>query len=370
MIRRFVLIISMVLLMAESAMAQGNAAKSPYTKKVAVVVYEGVEILDFAGPSEVFVAAGSFASNKGEQAFKVYTVAQSKEPIISQRFLKVLPEFTIENAPQPDIIVIPGGGSHVLTQDPKFMAWARKTMDQASTVLTVCTGAFVPAQEGLFDGLDVTTYYGAIQGLREQTPKARVHEGRRFIDNGKFVTTAGVSAGIDGALHVVARELGRVVADQTAQYMEYRWTPETYLASSYPLLNPRIDDRGRTVQQANLLRTARNWPAAAEAYKKLISEDPQDHRLWMQLGNIFVSMKQLDEAAEAFGRAAESPELRAQALYNQACAYALRKENGQAIESLRNAIAAGYKDKQQLLADTDLESLKGDPRFKELVNKL
>lgn len=104
-------------------------------------------------------------------------------------------------------------------------------------VFTVCTGAFVLAKTGLPNGREVTTWYGALKALEDNHAELNVVHGKRFVDSGPFVTTAGVSAGIDGALHVVARLLGRSVADGTAQYMEYRWTPEPYLTTGYHQLN-------------------------------------------------------------------------------------------------------------------------------------
>jgi len=193
------------------------------------VLYEGVELLDFAGPGEVFAAAHV----GGQPAFRVYTVATSRTPLTSQGFVKIVPNFTIDDAPQPDLIVVPGGTASVLTNDARFMAWARKALDRAEVSMSVCTGAFVLAKAGLLDGRVVTTWFGAIEGLRKTVPAATVQDGRRFVDQGRVVTTAGVSAGIDGALHVVARLLGRSVADQTARYMEYRWSPEPYLVEMY-----------------------------------------------------------------------------------------------------------------------------------------
>jgi transcriptional regulator GlxA family with amidase domain len=218
---------------------EGKAAEpsvktaKPWTRNVAVVLYEGVELLDFAGPGEVFSAAANFGAVDGKPAFRVYTVATTKAPLTSQGFLKVVPEFSIEDAPAPDLIVIPGGNSSTLTNDARFMAWARKAFKGAEVSMSVCTGAFVLGKAGLLDGRSATTWFGATEKLRTAVPGTTVQEGRRFIDQGPVVTTAGVSAGIDGALHIVARLLGRDVAEKTAQYMEYRWSPEPYLVGSY-----------------------------------------------------------------------------------------------------------------------------------------
>lgn len=211
----------------------GEKPTKPATRNVAIVLYEGVELLDFAGPGEVFATAGNLDASGDQSAFHVYTVATSKAPVTSQGFLKVIPDFSIENAPPPDVIVVPGGDSRALTNDARFMTWARKAFAGAEISMSVCTGAFVLAKAGLLDGRTATTWFGAIESLRKAVPGASVQDGRRFVDQGRVVTTAGVSAGIDGALHVVARLLGRDVAEKTAQYMEYRWTPEPYLVDTY-----------------------------------------------------------------------------------------------------------------------------------------
>jgi transcriptional regulator GlxA family with amidase domain len=346
-------------------------ADETYTKNVAIVVYESVEVLDFAGPGEVFQAAASFGRWGNRPAFRVYTVAPSKDAILSQRFVRVQPEFSIDDAPKPDIIVIPGGDSSQLTENPKFMTWAKKSIGEAELTLSVCTGAFVLSRLGYLDGLDVTTFYNAIPSLRRETPKARVHDGRRFIDNGKYVTTAGVSAGIDGSLHVVARLLGRVVADQTAQYMEYRWTPETYLTSSYEILNPRLDARGKSIQNADVLMRGRKWDEAVAAYRTILAQYPDDIEAKFSLARALYANKSFDEAIAQFNQVAamESP-FRARAFYNAACAYSIRGDKDRAMEMIEKAIAAGFRDKGSFNRDEDLSAVRSDPRFQKLVAAL
>jgi transcriptional regulator GlxA family with amidase domain len=244
------------LLIALFLVSSPPASAAGYTRNVAIVLYEGMELLDFAGPGEVFAAAASFGAvgaPGGAPAFKVFTVAVTREPITSQGFVKLVPEYGIADAPPVDIIVIPGGHSAAVTSDPAMMRWVTERSKAAQLSLTVCTGAFVLAKAGLLDGRDVTTHFGAIANLRKAAPNTRVHDGRRFVDTGNVITSAGVSAGIDGALHVVARLLGRHVADGTARYMEYAWHPEPYLSESYSTWNPSLDDRGRKAQQAAAL---------------------------------------------------------------------------------------------------------------------
>jgi transcriptional regulator GlxA family with amidase domain len=205
-------------LLAPAAPAADPAKKD--RRNVAVFVHEGVELLDFAGPGEVFAAAGS------GRAFKVYTVAASADPIRSQGFLKVTPEFTIGNCPKPDVIVLPGGNTFIPLKDPKVIDWVKAASADAEVTMSVCTGAFLLGKAGLLDGKEATTHWGSVDRLKKAYPKVTVRADRRFVDNGKVVTTAGVSAGIDGALHVVKRLLGEPAAKDTARYMEYKWDPD------------------------------------------------------------------------------------------------------------------------------------------------
>lgn len=194
------------------------ARKSPLN--VAIVIHQGVELLDWAGPGETFQA-----TDEG-WTFKVYTVAPSKEPIKSTRFATILPEYSIKDCPPPDILVVPGGNTRVLLKDADFMKWLKDAVPKTQVTLTVCTGAFALAEAGLLDGKEATTHWAAIKPLGEKYPKVKVVADRRVVDQGQIVTSAGVSAGIDGALHVVARLRGYSAAEKAARYMEYRWQPE------------------------------------------------------------------------------------------------------------------------------------------------
>ena len=190
-------------------------------RNVAIFIHEGVELLDFSGPGEVFASAGQ------SQAFNVYTVAATADEITSQRFVTIKPQYTFANCPPPDIIVLPGGRTDVPLANSKVIEWIKKSSERAEVMMSVCTGAFLLVESGLLDGKEATTHWSAIESLKREAPKTTVRENRRFVDNGKVVTAAGVSAGIDAALHVVDRLLGREVAQKTARYMEYKWEPES-----------------------------------------------------------------------------------------------------------------------------------------------
>jgi transcriptional regulator GlxA family with amidase domain len=331
------------------------------------VIWNGAEVLDWAGPSEVFEAASRFGQNGNDAAFNVYTVSKTREHITSQRFVEVKPNYSIEDAPKPDVVVFPGGGTRSVMNDPAFLKWAGDAATNAEVALSVCTGAFILGTAGLLDGKEATTWYGALDQFEKRFAETHVRHGRRFVDNGQVVTTAGVSAGIDGSLHVVARLLGRYVADRTAQYMEYRWTPEPYLARDYKVLSPSLDDRGRRAQRADIHRQEKNMRAAISMYEELLTEKPDDWCMWQSLGNAYYADRQHERAAEAYVKAATSDEIRVNASYNAACSFALAKRTDDAFESLGRAIDAGFNDAEYIRGDADLTVLRDDPRFERLL---
>jgi len=208
---------------SDSLTRNGQQAKK---RNVAIFIHNGVEILDFAGPSEVF------ASTDG---FNVYTVSLSKEPIISQGFIKVTPNYSLTDCPKPDIVVLPGGDTGPFIENKPLIDWIKSAATHAEIMLSVCTGAGLLAKAGLLDGKQATTFHSYIEKLQQATPKAQILSDTRFVDNGQIVTTAGVSAGIEGALHVVAKLKGQSIAIQTARYMEYdKWKPEEGLIVKQP----------------------------------------------------------------------------------------------------------------------------------------
>lgn len=225
------LLLSLALLLSSPSEALRPAAP----RNVAILVYEGVELLDFAGPGEVFSAAQG-PSGRG---FRPYTVAKSRAPVTSQGFVTITPQHTLADCPAPDIVVVPGG--NVPDEDRELVEWLRRAAGSAELVMTVCNGAFLAAEAGLLEGGEATTHHGSLEGLTARYPDVRVLTNRRFVDRGKVMTCAGVSAGIDGALHVVARLLGDESARNTARYMEYDWRPEAIAAQHA--------EPGRTVQE-------------------------------------------------------------------------------------------------------------------------
>ncbi|WP_020595862.1 DJ-1/PfpI family protein [Spirosoma panaciterrae] len=216
------LIISLLLISLSGLSARAQARINSDTTRIAILLYPGVELLDFAGPLEVF--------NHMEGA-KVYTVAAQSGPMtIMQKMLTVVPEYTLSTAPKADILVVPGGRMEEVMQDSSVVDWIRRTTEGRNLTMSVCTGTFLLGKAGLLDGKRITTHWAATQMLKQMTPKATVLEHTRFVDQGSLITTAGVSAGIDGALHVVARLKGMEAAQRIARIMEYdKWDPQAGL---------------------------------------------------------------------------------------------------------------------------------------------
>jgi transcriptional regulator GlxA family with amidase domain len=189
-------------------------------RNVAIFIFDEVEVLDFAGPLEVFAVADKL---QGGETFNVFTVAETPGTVRADHGLKVVPNYTLENCAAPDVLIIPGGiGTRPLLGKPALLEWLRVKTKRAELVMSVCTGALLLAKAGLLDGQRVTTHHSALDLLRDLAPGATVDPSARFHDNGKIVTAAGISAGIDCSLHVVSRLLGETAATATAEHMEYR----------------------------------------------------------------------------------------------------------------------------------------------------
>jgi transcriptional regulator GlxA family with amidase domain len=190
-------------------------------KKVAIVIYDGVYLLDFCGPLEIFNDA---KINDTTDAFDVFTVATTEGKIKSHTNTEILPNYSIANCPRPDILVVPGGNLNLAKEEKILGDWIKDISAKADITMSVCTGAFILADLGLLDNLEATTWFGATERLQRNYPKIKVKRNKRFTDNKNIITTAGVSAGIDGALHVVSRYFGKKIALKTAKYIEYNFS--------------------------------------------------------------------------------------------------------------------------------------------------
>lgn len=215
--------LAFLILLCTAALA---SAAAPAPVRVAILLFDNVENIDFTGPMQVFDVAG----------FEVVTVAASRLPVTISGGLKVLPQYTFADAPQSDIILVPGGGVDNVMMDDATLNWIKAQDGKAQHVMSVCNGAFILAHTSLLDGMTVTTTSGNVSSLRHHSPRAKVVRNKRVVDEGKLITTGGLSAGIDGALHVVAKLRGKGLAQYVAQMIEYDWRPEgSYLPATYAL---------------------------------------------------------------------------------------------------------------------------------------
>ncbi len=198
-------------------------------RNVAILIFNDVEVLDFCGPFEVFAVTGRKST---PVPFNVYTVAENPGPVLTWNQMSVNPKYSLRDCPPPDVLVVPGGrGTRSEMTRPALTDWIRDASANAEVVLSVCTGALLLAKAGLLDGLLATTHHAAMDELRSViAPSTTLCPDKRFVDNGRFVLSGGISAGIDAAFYVVARLLGNDTALETAEHMEYDIKPESLLA--------------------------------------------------------------------------------------------------------------------------------------------
>jgi len=187
---------------------------------VAVAISQGVTVIDFAGPWEVFqdVHVATRGANVDEQTpFDLFTVSEKTEPLRGSAGLQLVPDYTFETAPQPRIVVVPAQkGSAALHE------WLRKVSQKTDVTMSVCTGAFQLARAGLLSGKAATTHHDFADNLAKMYPDIDVKRGVRFVEGDQISTAGGLSSGIDLALRVVERYFGRDTAQATATYMEYQ----------------------------------------------------------------------------------------------------------------------------------------------------
>ncbi|MBC8121280.1 MAG: DJ-1/PfpI family protein [Gemmatimonadaceae bacterium] len=200
-------------------------AKSPARKvrTVGILIFDDVEVLDFCGPFEVFSVARAAGGN-GEDAplFQVITIAERARTVKCVGGLLVQPHATIGDHPPLDILVVPGGfGTRRERLNPVLLDWIAAQDEQTELTTSVCTGAFLLAERGLLDGRRATTHWSAIDRMRELYPQIEVVTDVRYVDEGRIVTSAGISAGIDMSLHIITRLHGEETARWTARRMEY-----------------------------------------------------------------------------------------------------------------------------------------------------
>jgi len=183
---------------------------------VAFVISNGAQVIDFTGPWEVFQDV--MVPGRTDHPFHLYTVSESTSPINASGGMKIVPDYTFENAPAPKVIVIPAQSE----PSEATLEWIRKSTKTSDVTMSVCTGAFVLAKTGLLSGKAATTFHGAFVPFANEFPDIDLKRGARFVEDGNLATAGGLSSGIDLALRVVERYFGHEIAQKTAYNMEYQ----------------------------------------------------------------------------------------------------------------------------------------------------
>lgn len=196
------------------------------TRSVGIYLFDEVEVLDFAGPFEVFTTASRVHARLHPDTpalFHVITVAQEAGIVMARGGLRIEPEYTIDHHPSLDVLIIPGGVVTAQLDSRPVVDWIAQCARSSTITASVCTGAFLLSQAGLLYGKPATTHREDIADLRAMFPGVEVQENQRWIDTGPVVTSAGIAAGIDMSLHLVSRLAGRELALRTARQMEFDW---------------------------------------------------------------------------------------------------------------------------------------------------
>ncbi len=204
---------------------------------IGILLFDEVEVLDFAGPYEVFNVANEAA---GQRVFNVFTLAENLTEVAARGGLKVTPDYSFETHPPLHVLVVPGGdGRRFQMHNPQLLRWLRSVSPDLNLLLSVCTGAFILGKAGLLNGLRATTYYQRFDEFRATFPAVPVYEDMRYVVNDapkagpQVITSAGISAGIDMSLYVVeqllAKTLGAGMGRATAQHMEYAYNPDDFV---------------------------------------------------------------------------------------------------------------------------------------------
>lgn len=197
---------------------------SSTTTRTGILVFDDVEVLDFCGPYEVFATARLNESRRREDSspFEPLLVAERPEPVIASGGMRVLPDHKLDDCPPLDVLLVPGGwGVRRELSNRRLLGWISARAKEAGTLASVCTGAMLLGEAGLLDERRATTHWRSLDWMQDSFPSVEVERELRVVDEGDIVTSAGISAGIDLALTLVARHCGEEVARSTARHMEY-----------------------------------------------------------------------------------------------------------------------------------------------------
>lgn len=193
-------------------------------KRVGILIYEEVEVLDFCGPFEVFSVARLHEEKRRDEPspFLPLLIAEDLQPVVATGGMRVLPHHSLADCPQLDVLVVPGGwGYRHHMQNATLQEWMRDRAAKAEVVAAVCTGAMLLSSAGLLDGSRATTHWRFLDSMRDSFPAVSVVYDKHFVRDGRIFTSAGISAGIDLSLKLVEHYYGDTIARATARHMEY-----------------------------------------------------------------------------------------------------------------------------------------------------
>ncbi|MBV1914243.1 MAG: DJ-1/PfpI family protein [Pseudomonadales bacterium] len=189
---------------------------------IGIYIYENSEVLDFSGPFEVFSTASRLSNST--DIFDVFLIAEEKRPVIARGGYSVNPHYNFSDHPKIDVLIVVGGIHTGELKKPSVLDWISSVEKGAQLVSSVCTGVFMLAEAGILSNHDVTTHWEDIDDLQKSYPNLNVVRSQRWVDEGKFVTSGGISAGIDMSLHLVSRLINSELAEKTAKQMEFDWS--------------------------------------------------------------------------------------------------------------------------------------------------
>ena len=193
---------------------------------VGIVVFDEIEVLDFCGPCEVFSVVRLDEAKRREEPspFNVKLVGETGQTITTSGGMRVTPDHSFADCPPLDILCVPGGwGTRRELSNPVMLDWLRSRAQQVELLTSVCTGAMLLGFAGLLEGRRATTHWRSLDWMAESFPATTVLYDQHVVEDGDLITSAGISAGIDMALTVVARYHGEAIARATARQMEYPW---------------------------------------------------------------------------------------------------------------------------------------------------
>ncbi len=188
-------------------------------KTISLLIFDDIEVMDFAGPFEVFSVTNELQKY---EYFDIKVVAKNKTPVIAKNGLSINPDSSISDVKESDILIVPGGdGTRQVMEDSEILIWIQEISQNTELTLSVCSGSLILAKAGLLDGMKATTHHEVFETLASVAPNTQIDREARFVDNGKIITSAGISAGIDMSLHVISRLYGEQTSRATSTYMEY-----------------------------------------------------------------------------------------------------------------------------------------------------